>query len=75
MTGGQQTILTSEQILKLVHGVGVDPEHIRVINPIKKHTPENAEIIRREMEHSGVSVVIALRDCVHNIKKKKKGEL
>ena len=73
MTGGQQTILTSEQILKLVHGVGVDPEHIRVINPLKKHTPENAEIIRREMEHSGVSVVIALRDCVHNIKKKKKG--
>ena len=40
MTGGQQTILTSSRLEKLVHGIGVDPDHIKLIIPLKKHTAE-----------------------------------
>jgi len=74
MTGGQQTILTSSRLEKLVHGIGVDPDHIKLVAPLKKHTEENAEVIRREMEYDGVSVIIALRDCIQTLKEKKKKE-
>jgi indolepyruvate ferredoxin oxidoreductase alpha subunit len=74
MTGGQRTILTSSRLEKLVHGLGVDPDHIRLIVPLKKHTEENARIIRREIEYRGVSVIIALRDCIQTLKQRKKKE-
>jgi indolepyruvate ferredoxin oxidoreductase alpha subunit len=74
MTGGQPTILTSSRLEKLVLGLGVDPGHVKLIVPLKKHTQENAKIIRGEIEHQGVSVVIALRDCIQTIKEKKKME-
>jgi indolepyruvate ferredoxin oxidoreductase alpha subunit len=74
MTGGQRTILTSSKLEKLVHGLGVDPDHIKLIVPLKKHTGENTEIIRREIEYQGVSVIIALRDCIQTLKEKKKKE-
>jgi indolepyruvate ferredoxin oxidoreductase alpha subunit len=74
MTGGQRTILTSSRLEKLVHGLGVDPDHIKLIVPLKKHTEENARVIRREIEHRGVSVIIALRDCIQTLKEKKKKE-
>ena len=38
MTGCQETLLTSERIRKLVEGIGVEPAHIRVINPLRRHT-------------------------------------
>ncbi|UCF97382.1 MAG: indolepyruvate ferredoxin oxidoreductase [Spirochaetaceae bacterium] len=74
MTGGQQTILTSSRLEKLVHGLGVDPDHIKLIAPLRKYTQENAETIRKEMEYEGVSVIIALRDCIQTLKEKKNKE-
>ncbi len=73
MTGGQDTILSSSRLEALVRGIGVDPEHLKLIAPLPKHTPENAETIRREMQHPGVSVVIALRDCIQTLKDRRKG--
>jgi indolepyruvate ferredoxin oxidoreductase alpha subunit len=72
MTGGQQTILSSARLEQLVLGVGVEPEHVRLVVPLKKHTEENARILEEEMEHPGVSVVIALRDCIQTLKDRKK---
>jgi indolepyruvate ferredoxin oxidoreductase alpha subunit len=74
MTGGQQTVLSSSRLQQLVRGIGVDPDHIKLIAPLKKHTRENAEIIRREMDYRGVSVIIALRDCIQTLKQRKKKE-
>jgi len=74
MTGGQRTILSSSRLEKLVLGLGVDPEHVKLIVPLKKHTEENAAIMRREMEYEGVSVIIALRDCIQTLKQKRKKE-
>jgi indolepyruvate ferredoxin oxidoreductase alpha subunit len=74
MTGGQPTILSSSRLEKLVHGLGVDPEHVKLIAPLRKHTEENARIIRGEIEYRGVSVIIALRDCIQTLKERKKKE-
>ncbi len=74
MTGTQPTILPSARFPDLIRGLGVDPAHIRVINPLKRHTEENARILREEIEHRGPSVVIALRDCIQTVKKKSRQE-
>jgi indolepyruvate ferredoxin oxidoreductase alpha subunit len=68
MTGGQPTILSSEGLQRLVLGIGVEPDHVRLIAPLKKHLEENAAAIREELEYRGVSVIIARRDCIQAIK-------
>ena len=74
MTGTQPTILPSAQFPELIRGLGVDPAHIRVINPLKKHAEENLRILKEEIDYPGPSVVIALRDCVQTLKKKSRAE-
>lgn len=64
MTGGQETILFGEPLDKLILGMGIDPAHMRVINPIPKNHEENTRIIREEAEYRGPSVVIARRACL-----------
>lgn len=73
MTGGQDTILDSSQIVKLVEGVGVHREHIKIINPLKKHHEENVRILREEVEYTGLSVIIPQRECIQTLRKHKKG--
>ncbi len=75
MTGTQPTILSSAQLREVVRGLGVDPSHIRVINPLKRHTEENARVIKEEIEHRGPSVVIALRECIQTVKKRSRREV
>ena len=72
MTGGQETILDSPRIEEVVKGVGVDPEHLRIIVPLKKNHEENVKIIREEMDHKGVSVIISRRECIVAAKKNRK---
>jgi indolepyruvate ferredoxin oxidoreductase, alpha subunit len=73
MTGGQPTILPPSRIEKLVLGLGVDPEHCHVITAHHRHTEQNRELIRREVEYPGLSVIIAVRECIETLKTKKKG--
>ncbi len=63
MTGGQHSQATGkiEQICK---GLGVEEEHIKIINPIKKYHMENVKVIQDELHYNGVSVVIPRRECV-----------
>jgi indolepyruvate ferredoxin oxidoreductase alpha subunit len=72
MTGGQRTILSSAHLEQLVLGLGVEPEHVRLIVPLRKHTEENAGVMKEEMGYPGVSVIIARRDCIQTLKEKKK---
>ena len=72
MTGGQTTILPSSRLQSLVEGIGIDPEHIKTITPLKKHHEQNVAVIRTEMEYQGISVIIALRECLETAKKHKK---
>ncbi len=64
MTGGQQTLATGDKLLALVKGLGVDPEHVKVIEPLSKYHEGNVGIIRREIDHPGLSVIISKRPCI-----------
>ena len=57
----------------LVLGLGVDPEHCHVIEAHHRHTEQNREIIHRELDHPGLSVIIAVRECIETLKTRKKG--
>jgi indolepyruvate ferredoxin oxidoreductase, alpha subunit len=63
MTGAQEPVVTSERLHAIVLGLGVDPDHCRVIDPHPRRVGLNAEVIRREIAHPGLSVVIATREC------------
>ncbi|OFZ21259.1 MAG: indolepyruvate ferredoxin oxidoreductase [Bdellovibrionales bacterium GWB1_55_8] len=71
MTGGQTTIVPSPRLKDVVLGLGVSPEHLHVVTTHRKFIEENAKLIRQEVEHPGISVIIAVRECVETAKKKK----
>lgn len=65
MTGGQEAFVTGEDFVGLLKGLGVDEEHIVRFEPLKKNQAENAELLRREINHRGLSVLVACRPCIH----------
>lgn len=68
MTGGQPTSATDEQVVDLVAGLGVKRKHIRVITPVPQKRAENLAVVREELAHEGLSVIIARRSCVRYAK-------
>jgi len=70
MTGGQKSAATG-RLAEICKGVGVEPDHIRTIVPLKKHHQENTRIIREELDYEGVSVVLSERECIQTALKKK----
>jgi indolepyruvate ferredoxin oxidoreductase alpha subunit len=71
MTGMQDSIVT-DRLERICTGLGVDPAHIRVLNPLTKHHEENVKIIREEIDYPGVSVIIPRRPCIHIYAKRMK---
>jgi indolepyruvate ferredoxin oxidoreductase, alpha subunit len=63
MTGTQETIVSSERIDAIVRGLGVPGDHFQVVDTHPRRVQENAAVIRREIEHRGLSVVVARRAC------------
>ncbi len=72
MTGGQPTMLPSSSLKPLVLGLGVNPDHFHVIRAHHLQTAANVEIIRKELEYRGLSVIIAVRECIETAKTRKK---
>ncbi|GHU58408.1 indolepyruvate oxidoreductase subunit IorA [Bacteroidia bacterium] len=70
MTGGQDSAGTG-RLEAICQGIGVAPEHIRVIVPLKKNYEEMKNLIREEIEYRGVSVIIPRRECIQTLKRKK----
>jgi indolepyruvate ferredoxin oxidoreductase alpha subunit len=64
MTGGQPTMATDEQVVDLVAGLGVPRSRIHIISPTPQKKAENVRLIREEIAHDGLSVIIARRACV-----------
>jgi len=73
MTGTQPTIMPQAQLEQLVLGVGVDPAHFHVLTAHPKHMEKNAEILKKEIEHHGLSVIISRRECLEAARGSKKG--
>ena len=63
MTGGQ-TSAAHGKLEAICKGLGVDPVHIRVLNPLPKTHEENVQVIREEIAYQGVSVIIPRRECI-----------
>jgi len=73
MTGTQPTILPQTQLEHVILGIGVDPEHFHILNAHPKHAAHNVEVVKKEIEHRGLSVIIARRECLEAAKDARKG--
>lgn len=73
MTGGQDSAGTNkfEAICK---GIGVHPEHLRVVVPLAKNMEEIKQILREEINYKGTSVIIPRRECIQTFNRKRRKE-
>jgi indolepyruvate ferredoxin oxidoreductase alpha subunit len=74
MTGGQPSYASGEGLLRMIEGVGVPREHIRVIEPLPKNLEKNAQVIKEEIDHNGISVIVAVRECLVEARKQKRSK-
>jgi indolepyruvate ferredoxin oxidoreductase alpha subunit len=74
MTGGQESSATGDRLVNICLGIGVEPEHLRVIVPVKKNFEEMKNMIREEIEYNGVSVIIPRRECIQTYARKAKAK-
>ena len=68
MTGGQKSHATN-RLEDICRGIGVEPAHIKMLNPLPKYHDKNREIISGELDYEGVSVIIAQRECIQTARK------
>jgi indolepyruvate ferredoxin oxidoreductase alpha subunit len=73
MTGGQDSAGTNkfEAICK---GIGVDPEHLKVVVPLPQNMEEITRILREEINYRGLSVIIPRRECIQTLTRKAKAK-
>ncbi|MBS4033014.1 MAG: indolepyruvate ferredoxin oxidoreductase [Ignavibacterium sp.] len=72
MTGGQSSPATGK-LEDICIGLGVKPEHVKVLTPLPKYHEEMVKILREELQYDGVSVIIPRRECiVQTVAKSKK---
>ncbi len=64
MTGAQDTIVPSARLQSIVLGVGVPREHFHVVEAARSRIHDNAALLREEIDHKGISVIVAVRDCL-----------
>ena len=70
MTGGQKSHAT-DRLLGICRGIGVEEEHLKVMNPLKKHHDINTKIVAEELAYEGVSVIISQRECIQTASRRK----
>jgi indolepyruvate ferredoxin oxidoreductase alpha subunit len=70
MTGTQDSIAVG-RLRDICLGIGVDPDHLKMMVPLKKNHSNNVELLRNEIKYSGVSVIISERPCVRLSREKK----
>ena len=73
MTGGQDSAGTNK-FEAICLGLGVEPEHVRVVVPLPKNMDEITRILREEIEYDGVSVIIPRRECIQTFKRHAKAK-
>ena len=71
MTGGQDSAGTNK-FEAICLGLGVEPEHVRVVVPLPKNMEEITRILKEEIEYNGVSVIIPRRECMQTLNRKLK---
>ncbi len=71
MTGGQDSSALG-RIESICLGLGVAPEHLRVILPFRKNHEANVAVMSEELNYRGVSVIVSRRECIQTAIKHKK---
>ncbi|MDR1758341.1 MAG: indolepyruvate ferredoxin oxidoreductase [Bacteroidales bacterium] len=74
MTGGQDSHAFG-RVFEICKGLGVSEEHIRVLKPLRNRHDENVAIIKEELAHEGVSVIVPTRECVQTLSRRMKAKL
>ena len=72
MTGAQPTLVPSERLPEIIRGLGVHPDHLHVLRATRKGGADLIATIKEELDHAGVSVVIAERECIEAVKRDRK---
>ena len=71
MTGGQASHATGK-LEEICIGLGVKPEHVKVMTPLPKYHDEMVKVLREELLYNGVSVIIPRRECIQTLSRSKK---
>ncbi len=71
MTGGQDSAGTNK-FEAICLGLGVEPEHVRVVVPLPQNMEEIRKILCEEIAYKGVSVVIPRRECIQTFTRRQK---
>ncbi len=71
MTGGQDSAgLNKYEAICL--GLGLDRNHLHVVEPLPKNMEEITRVISEELEYRGLSVIIPRRECLQTLGRKLK---
>lgn len=73
MTGGQYSHALN-RLEGICLGLGVERDHLHILNPIPKNHDEFVKIIKDEIAYEGVSVIIPTRECIQTLRKKSKAK-
>jgi indolepyruvate ferredoxin oxidoreductase alpha subunit len=68
MTGGQDSAGTNK-FEAICRGLGLSDEHLHVVVPLPKNMPEITDIIRKEINYHGTSVIIPRRECMQTLQR------
>lgn len=74
MTGQQTNALPRSELWPIVEGLGIDAEHVHLVDVDPRGVRELAGLMRREMDHRGLSVIIGVRECIQSVRKRRKRE-
>lgn len=72
MTGGQNSMTTGTALVEIVRGLGVPEEHIIQLEAKGANYEQNLAVMHRELQYDGLSVIIAVRECIQAARRKKK---
>ena len=73
MTGGQPSAADT-RLVSICKGLGIDPDHLHVIEPLPKNHQENMATLKAEIDHDGPSVIISQRECIQTARRRKKAK-
>jgi len=72
MTGQQDTLLPGSRLEPIIAGLGVDPAHLHVVEMTAKAADDLTGLLRKELTHPGLSVIVAAKECVEALKDRRK---
>ena len=69
MTGGQASSAFG-LIEKIVIGLGLKEDRLKVVTPLKKHHAENVATLSEALQYKGTTVIVFRRECIQTVKRR-----